>query len=232
MLQKGLSVCLIDKAVFPRPKTCAGLVTEKTYRLVRALFGEQDPDGLFCDTVSEITLFGKTAPLAHTGIGIPFRMADRTVFDNGLVERCRQLGGILLEGQLDYAIDYDRHVITLADGGVVWYDYLVFADGALSRAHRDFGLSRTPLAFCVETFVPSGAMETAGVEIHFGRMPLGYLWVFPHGDRVCVGLVNRFSKAFPYRKLLEDFLKEWGVDPAPPEGPGCFPALRKTASPE
>ena len=33
--QKGVKHCLVDKSVFPRSKTCAGLVTGKTFRLIR-----------------------------------------------------------------------------------------------------------------------------------------------------------------------------------------------------
>jgi len=36
LLQKaGLPVCVIDRATFPRDKTCAGLVTLKTYNRIR-----------------------------------------------------------------------------------------------------------------------------------------------------------------------------------------------------
>ena len=61
--RRGIKNCLIDKAVFPRHKTCAGLVTGKTYKLINKLFGEDDTAGLFCDTTSRIRLFQRKREL-------------------------------------------------------------------------------------------------------------------------------------------------------------------------
>ena len=50
LMKNGVSPCVIDKAVFPRKKTCAGLVTGKTYKLIEGIFDGMDTDGLFCFT--------------------------------------------------------------------------------------------------------------------------------------------------------------------------------------
>ncbi len=221
--RQGVANCIIDKAVFPRPKTCGGMVTEKTYRLLRPIFDDDEARlaGLFCRTETEVAAFDNTTLLAHCQPELPLRLADRFHFDNELVRRYRELGGTLFEGQREYTIDYDGRAVTLEDGSRIAYRYLVFADGALSRAHRDFGIRRE-LSFCVETFLPGDALETRGGEIHFGVLADGYLWVFPYGDRVCVGLGCTYEKGFPYRETLAGFLRETGVSPEGQDVRGAF----------
>ena len=41
----NLSVCLIDKCLFPRSKVCAGIITEKTIRILKKILPEFD----FCN---------------------------------------------------------------------------------------------------------------------------------------------------------------------------------------
>ncbi len=223
--RQGISNCIIDRAVFPRPKTCGGLMTEKTWQLLRAVFDgdEARPAELICNTVSKVTLFGGMTPLVSADVDLPLRLTDRFRLDHGLIRRYQELGGALLEGQRQYAIDYDSRVITLENGDAVSYRYLVFADGAMSRAHRDFGVRPERMGFCVETFLPGDALEPMGIEIRFDSFGApGYLWVFPYGDRICVGLGSRYQKGFPYREELETALEAMGVSARDLEIRGAF----------
>ena len=99
-LQKsGITNCVIDKAVFPRSKTCAGLVTGKTYKLIEQLFDNEVDDGIFCAVSSEVRLFSKTELLTAAPITKPVRLVNRIDFDNALVKRYLQLGGHLFQGE-------------------------------------------------------------------------------------------------------------------------------------
>ena len=108
-LQKSkVSNCVIDKAVFPRSKTCAGLVTGKTYKLIEELFDNKIDDGIFCAVSSEIRLFSRTELLTAAPITNPVRLVNRIDFDNALVKRYLELGGKLFEGERGYTIDYKK----------------------------------------------------------------------------------------------------------------------------
>ena len=66
--KKGVRCCIIDKAVFPRDKTCGGLVTAKTFELLHSLF-DQDAEAvsaLFCDSVSEAALYHHNQGMGET----------------------------------------------------------------------------------------------------------------------------------------------------------------------
>ena len=73
------NVCVIDKAVFPRNKTCAGLVTGKTYRLIKELFDGEEFDSLFCCTADTVKLYRKTELLASAPIKNSARLVNLTL---------------------------------------------------------------------------------------------------------------------------------------------------------
>ena len=222
LLKDKAEVCVIDKAVFPRDKTCAGLVTAKTYRLIRALFGDENTDGIFCCSANTIRLFDRSELLTESALRQPVRLVNRRHFDNALVEEYKRNGGTMLEGEKDLKIDYEKNTVTLSDGEALSYDYLLFADGALSMAHKELRVDRRGLAFGIEAYIPARQLEVSSVDLYFGYLNSGYIWVFPHGETVCVGAADQFRRGADYRKLLTGFLSELGVDPRGVRYVGAF----------
>lgn len=221
MQRRGAKLCVIDKAVFPRKKTCAGLVTAKTYRLIRLLCGK-DTDKLFCSTASTVKLYCKSNPLAEAQLEQPVRLVDREHFDNALVEVYKSLGGAIMEGASIILIDYDNKRIRLSNGDTLSCRTLVFADGALSRAHRLITVSRSKLAFGIEAFVPMSEAYDGSVGIYFDYLDDGYVWAFPHGDTVCIGAAGRFEKRKNYRELFDSILTDLGIDAQGAKYVGAF----------
>ena len=209
--RRGIKNCLIDKAVFPRHKTCAGLVTGKTYKLINKLFGENDTACLFCDSSSEIRLFKRKKELVTAQIKNPVRLVKRRDFDNELVKRYKALGGELFEGKRILRIDYGSNKIKLKSGKAIEYKNLIFADGALSLAHKKLNFGKSKLAFGIEAYIPKEQLDTDSIDIYFEYIDGGYIWVFPHGDTVCAGAVNQFKKGVDYKSILSGFLADIGV---------------------
>ncbi len=211
-LQKqGIKHCVIDKATFPRNKTCAGLVTKKTYGLINELFEGQNTERLFCTTANRIRLYRKTQLLADAPLVRDIHLVERKIFDNALVEKYRELGGVLMEGESGITVDYDNNRILLSNGQILYYDTLIFADGALSMSHKSLHVDKSKLAFGVETYLTTEVLDTKSVDIYFEYVDNGYLWVFPHGERVCVGVAGQYKKGEDYKKMLASFLKDVGV---------------------
>lgn len=211
MQKDGRTPCVIDKATFPRRKTCAGLVTGKTYRLIRQLFDNDAPDSLFSNTSGRLRLFRRTQLLVEADMAHPVRFVSRTHFDNALVERYKALGGVLMEGEGITQIDYDRRIISLKSGDAVRYDTLLFADGALSLSRKLTGADKAGLAFGIEAYIPASLLPTDSVDLYFDYLDSGYIWAFPHGDTVCVGAADRWRKGVDYRAVFERFLNDVGV---------------------
>lgn len=220
--RRGISNCIIDKAVFPRRKTCAGLVTGKTFRLINKLFGEEDTDSLFCDSASQIRLLRGTDELVSAPLKNPVRLVKRFDFDNALVQRYKSLGGAIFEGETIRRIDYSANKIYLKSGKTVEYKYLVFADGALSMSRKKLGLKKDKLAFGIEAYIPKEKLNTESIDIYFEYIDGGYIWVFPHGDTVCAGAVNQYKKEVDYKEILADFLLDMDVNPDEVKYVGAF----------
>lgn len=215
ILQKsGELPCIIDKATFPRHKTCAGLVTDKTYQLIQTIFDSSDVGGLFCDSADRVALFQGTKPLASSEIERPVYFVNRSSFDNALVARYKNLGGKLIEGEKDITIDYEKKTIRLSGGDEIHYRYLLFADGALSMSRRMLETKKEDFAIGIEAYVPADRIKVDSVALYFGYLDDGYIWVFPHGDRVCIGAGESYHKDNRRcREALLRFMKDVGVDP-------------------
>ena len=220
--KKNHNVCVIDKAVFPRNKTCAGLVTGKTDQLIGTIFDKAEIDGLFCCKADRIKLYRKTELLTETRVKIPAKIVNRIDFDNALVSKYKSLGGNIKEGEHHLSVDYKKSCVTLSNGDIIRYKHIVFADGALSLSHKEIGVDKRKMAFGIETYIPSDQFSTDSVDLYFDCINKGYLWVFPHGDTVCVGVANMFNKSTDYKSILTDFLHSVGVDPEKQKYTGAF----------
>lgn len=218
----GVSCCVIDRAIFPRNKTCAGLVTAKSYKLINTLFDSKLPGSLFCAESSTVRLFGKTKLIAEAPITNGVRLVNRRDFDNALVSRYRGLGGTFFEGESILRIDHRSNRLKLKSGKSIEYKTLIFADGALSMAHKKLNIPREKLAFGVEAYVPSDQLNTDGVDLYFEYIDDGYIWVFPHGDTVCAGVAGTYDRKINYKDILSKFLKDMGVDPGKQKYIGAF----------
>ncbi len=220
--RRGVKNCVIEKAVFPRSKTCAGLVTGKAYKLITKLFAENDTDFLFCDEAGEIRLFQKQNEVVSAPLSTPVRLVKRRHFDNALAMRYKDLDGELFEGEKIARIDYSSNKIKLKNGKTIEYKYLVFADGALSLAHKRLNIKKETLAFGIETYISKEILPTDSIDIYFEYLDDGYVWVFPHGDTVCVGAANRYDKNTDYKGIIRGFLSDMGVNPDEAKYVGAF----------
>lgn len=229
--QREISNLILEQRAFPRHKTCGGLMTEKTYRLLTQLLEEAAIPGVFCDISRTVELYGADGRLTRSEVEHPLRSVRRVVFDNALIERYRELGGTVLENQRRYRIDSAKKRIVLANQDVITYKRLVAADGAFSRTRAVLGCKTPQLGFCVETYVPKRLLpEIDAVQIHFGVVPRGYLWVFPSGEDLCVGLGGVYKKGVDYLAILREFLTARGLDPAERKILGAFVPIGKPVS--
>ena len=219
----NVSNIIIEKKSFPREKTCGGLVTEKTRRLISENFGFSDDElfKIFCDESGVIRLYHDHELLTNSELSTHFHLIKRKSFDQTLANRYRELGGDLLENTVCENIDLTKRRIVLSNGDTVAFRHLVVADGALSRTRSGFGYKKSKLAFCVETQVPKEKLSRGGeIELYFDVVKNGYVWVFPSGDTYCIGLIGTGEQKFDV--LLKDFLASLGLDPTEHEIKGAF----------
>jgi len=186
--QAGLDVLVLEKETFPRYKTCGGGVSPAFLAQVFPFSFEP----VLCSHVrtASYELGGQrvSMPLPPGKIG----MVMRADFDAHILAHSRadvRFGAAVKEvSELT-----DRVTVTTRDGRRYQACYLIGSDGASSIVARSLGLQRRhKMMAAIEIEAPASEAVRAAFQDHalfiFGEIKNGYLWIFPKGDHLSVGI--------------------------------------------
>lgn len=191
---RGLRVVAVDRATFPRDKTCGDGLTTQALRLLERL-------GLEVTTLPGYEAVAETVCVSPSGRRVVLPMPttgaysgviSRLELDAALVARARDAGVTVQEGVELVALTEtpDSLVAELADGSTITAAHVIAADGHWSRVRR---LRNTDAQVDLGTW-HAFRQYFRGVEerrqfVLFERDLLpGYAWVFPlPGGRANVG---------------------------------------------
>jgi geranylgeranyl reductase family protein len=215
----GLKVIIVDKARFPRQKLCGGCLTQKTAHLVQSLFCETI-DSLrkkeiinFESSYYEVFFRNRCIAKIHHR-NIPFYFVDRSVYDNFFLQKAKEEGAKILEGEIDISTDYRKNEIVTSSGKTLRSKYIIGADGVYSRVRKELfserrnsDLWQRDLATAFEVFVEKKEVRNADCypKIFYGFVKWGYAWLFPNKERIIIGLGGLNIKNG--KKLLSSFRK-------------------------
>lgn len=214
--ERGLSVVLVDKAVFPRDKPCGGGVNVRAARLLP---------------------FDLTPVIDRTAYGLEFAVRGRRPFRRYsrdaityLTER-RRLDAFLVERAIDRGVTLRQRApirdvsrgsrgVTVRAGSEAFEGrVLIAADGANGRTAKLAGV-RADLAFGVamEANVEAPARFAWERErllaLDLGCVRGGFGWLFPKRDHFNVGVGGWLGEAPGLRAQLDDLTRSYGLDPA------------------
>lgn len=191
LAERGVSVLLIDKARFPRPKPCAGGISPKAIRhLGGGIDGVRRVDirtAVISYRSSREVVCSSSQPLGWT--------VDRARFDARLVETAVAAGAQFRDGLRVGRVDRTAEGWETGAGGQTFRSrFLVGADGAASLVARVAGLRYSDWASSIETtvsFPGRGRGENKEqVRFDFGQVDSGYAWVFSKSGHVSVGVYS------------------------------------------
>jgi geranylgeranyl reductase family protein len=216
----GASVCLVDRARFPRPKTCGDAISNSALALVEGLVEKER-----LAAVAKATVIGAVAVFpdgsrVRRGYGrTPGAIIERTAFDDLLRTGAESVGARVLEGVTVRALTSRRDRFTGAEGpGLRWEaDTVVVADGTASLAWNALGVAppeETDIGVSMTGYFRGVAPSPdPGYSEHYFEpsLPTGYGWIFPEVDgRTNVGVylrVDRYhARKVPLRRLFDDFV--------------------------
>ncbi len=192
LAKAGLKVLGVDKARFPRYKSCGGCISTKIERILD--FGitetiEQTIYGATFTYKSERTMdILSDRPVGHNVM--------RDTFDDFLLKKAKKAGAEVLEGvRVTGGVDDGSSVtVTAADGRSFTGRVLVGADGASGVIGREFfGLNPREAAVSITAEVPYDRVKTdygRKLFIDFGGVPYGYAWIFPKKEFLSVGIAG------------------------------------------
>jgi geranylgeranyl reductase family protein len=212
---------LVDKARFPRHKTCASWINRLAFERFPSLWERKDElvdspfygVSFFDDHLARRATWTERNPSGYLSL--------RSRFDNGLKDIAVAAGTEFREGSGLAALEQsdDRVTIRLENGDHFTGRALIGADGGSSRVAALTGLRRgwgpNESVLCANEDLPYPGEEIARrypqprpliVALRFDGLT-GYGWIFPKRDHICVGIGGRRRKGERIQDLYRKFFK-------------------------
>jgi geranylgeranyl reductase family protein len=210
----GLSVAVIDKAVFPRHKLCGALLSGRGHKALKAVFG-LEPDREHFLYSRKVAFKWDGQHLAQFRAPYDLTYTYRIDFDHRLLNEAIAAGAEDYQGTRVEQIDDAANSLTLSSGETLRYGVLVGADGAASPVAKHlFGkaFDDSKIGFAFEAEVPGGCEEDDVMSIDFRIVQWGYGWNFPKKDTRTIGLGAIKGIDQDIKARMARYLKLQGVE--------------------
>ncbi len=204
--EAGARVVVLDRAAFPRYKTCGGGLIGPS---LAALPGPP-PTRAEITRVS-LSLAGgrrRTRVVAEPCL----QMVTRAELDAWLLDRAVDAGA---EVRVPCRVRSLSDDVLETDAGPLRASVVVAADGTSSRLAREVGvrLARVDLGLELELEAGSREGEWADrVHLDWGPVAGSYAWVFPKGDTLTVGVIAARGAGDATRRYLRSFISWVGLE--------------------
>lgn len=206
---RGRSVLLLDAARFPRYKTCGGGLIGTSLALL-------PPSALAAveRSVATVSFTHDGGPVRRVRSTRPFlALARREVLDQALVDAAVEAGATFRDHTRVTHLEEDADgVAVTTTTGSLRAGVVIGADGSAGVVGRHVGvrIARSDLGLEVE-LAGVGPEWMHRVHLDWGRDPGTYGWVFPKGDRLTVGVIQRKGEGAATREYLARLLDGLGL---------------------
>lgn len=212
--EAGASVLLIDRAEFPRYKTCAGgLIGASLAHIPTSVFAtvEDRP---------RLAVFTRNGGRERTiERPEPFLwMVQRERFDAALVAAAVEAGAVFRGGVTVRDLRETAGEVELETGdGILRARVVIGADGSASRVARHVGVRYRWSDLGLEDEIPldPGSPWRGTILMDWGRTPGSYAWLFPKENVAAVGVIQRMGDPEATRAYLAEWKARLGVVGAP-----------------
>ena len=226
----GASTLLVDRATFPRYKTCGGGLLGVSRRFL-------PPEGVAAieAEVGRVVFTHDGARPVEIRRDEPFlTMARRERLDAALVTAAQRAGAVFREGvavQRVGAASADL-VAVETSAGVLRARVVIGADGVGGRIARHVGVTPARVDLGLEDERERGRAPRDAVRIDWGPGAGSYGWLFPKGEVDEVGVIEARGRPDQTRAYLAAWLRETETtDAAPRHSSGHLTQWRTASSP-
>lgn len=234
---EGIPCVLADRASFPRPKVCGGVVSGRAVKLLTeaGMLSEVEIEDLTVQTHSSLTVSSDFRELRTFEEGNPpISMVNRTEFDAFLRRRALEAGAVPLR---DNFMNMSAETAFFLSGRKMVFSRIIGADGACSRVRRSMahGSFIRPCP-ALTSVVPLSATAMApfmkkGLQIFFFSGFTGYGWLFPRREDVVVGVGSFRDTGDSLGNLLLQLMVHTGMGTSSPVRGAILPAGRQKVFP-
>lgn len=217
LASNGIPCILIDKAEFPRDKVCGGGLCSGAAEILinSGILSDSELEELTLGEHRTLSLWDRDELLrTYTSKGSPVRVISRRQFDGVLLEKAASAGASIVTG--DPVISVDSSSAATSSGRIFTFSNLVGADGCNSLVRKSISGKRgrgtgLGLEYCIPLSDFSEVPD--GLQIHFGYLPYGYIWVFTDRQKASVGAGAVGSPVSPSDmvKALNTFIEGKGI---------------------
>jgi geranylgeranyl reductase family protein len=186
--QRGLDVLVVDKAMFPRDKTCGDGLTTAALRFLEHLGVDLRPLPGYMPIRETVLVSpsGRRTSLPLPSDGDHAAVVPRVELDAALVAKARDSGVEVRDGTAVSALDVTPEGVTvsLGDNGAVRAGYVVAADGHYSFVRRSLRPPAPPELGTWHAFRQyfRGVDDPRLYVLFEADLLPGYAWVFPLPD--------------------------------------------------
>jgi geranylgeranyl reductase family protein len=202
----GARVVVLDRAAFPRYKTCGGGLIGPS---LAALPGAPPTRA----SISRVSLSLAGGRRRTRSADRPcLEMVTRAELDAWLLSCAADAGA---EVRVPCRVVSVTDDVVETDAGPLRAGVVIAADGTSSRLAREVGvrLARVDLGLELELDAGSSAAEWADrVHLDWGPIPGSYGWVFPKGDTLTVGVIAARGAGEATRAYLRSLVSWLGLE--------------------
>ncbi len=198
----GRDVLVLEKNDVVGPKVCAGGITLKAIKMG---IPEELFERRFCPefrTKKRILKYSDRKAIAIT--------ISREKLGLWQKKRAEEVGAIIKIGARVNRLEKD-HVVT--DKGIIYFDYLVGADGSSSVIRRELGIKTRKMIMGIQ-YVVRKNFDDMLYFLDSKRFKSGYAWIFPHGKETLIGCCAdmRYLSSTDLKKNFCEWLAEQKID--------------------
>ncbi|MGB5633132.1 MAG: geranylgeranyl reductase family protein [Waterburya sp.] len=217
LANQGHSVLVLEKANFPRSKSCGGGVSPEV-----AKWFDFDFSPVVQNHVSQVKYTFKMGDPAEVELKdvTPMWMVQRSQFDNFLMEQATGKGAEFQSGVevIGASLQSDTWQVQTS-AGTFEGKYLIAADGVNSIIAKLLGMINTPTIAAASLQVPGTVSDRRKMTafFDFGSLKNGFMWCFPKADGYSLSAAyvrNPKGKPDELKKQLAKYAELFDLDPS------------------
>lgn len=214
LLQKnGCDVIILEKEeIKKKDKVCAGLLSPRFYPLLTKIYPKEEIDLLVRQYFIGMDIY--LDDIKHTKYPANLRSTIRQELDMYVVQKYQELSGRLYEQTKILEYHFDKNLV-ITNRGPIRYNNLIAADGMLSEIRKKVVGTSQEKIFIMQSY-PFNTIGLNRVIVEgYSDFP-GYTYLFPYGDKICVGSGGLDNKQVP--EYLNKILDKYNLEKTPGRG--------------